>query len=120
MARTLSQEDGDQTDAAQDCAGLGRGFALVTAMLVLLTLVARNWAHMGNSLMGVVCMVPPDGRPVVDHWVQAVQDYGRFWISRAQFEGATVRRAWVTNGRTDKGTIDGLSDSLASVQTKEA
>lgn len=81
------------------------------------SLKADGWRHVNDSPMGVVCAIPPDGSSEVDRYVHAVHNDGRFWVSKAQFEGQTVLRACVTNGRTDESTIDSLSAFLASVQT---
>ncbi|MGB3469269.1 MAG: aminotransferase class V-fold PLP-dependent enzyme [Erythrobacter sp.] len=78
-------------------------------------LTAKGWRHVNDSLMGVVCLVPPGGSSDVDRYVHSVHQAGRFWVSKAQFEGQTVLRACVTNGRTDESTIDGLNLFLASV-----
>ena len=71
-----------------------------------------GWSQANRSLMGVSCMVPPEGHDAVQRYVDAVHADGRFWISKAMFEGKPVLRACVTNGRTDEATIDQLTDSL--------
>ena len=78
-------------------------------------LVANGWVRVNSSPMGVACVVPPKGNSDVDRCVNAVHDDGRFWVSKAKFEGQTVMRACVTNGRTDENTIDRLSEFLAAL-----
>ncbi len=78
-------------------------------------LVAKSWSHANDSPMAVVCLVPPGGSSEVDRYVQAAQNDGRFWVSKARFEGQEVLRACVTNGRTDERTIDSLSEFLATI-----
>lgn len=74
-----------------------------------------SWSQANESLMGVSCMVPPEGHDAVQRYVNAVYDDGRFWISKAMFEGKPVLRACVTNGRTDETIIDQLTDFLTTV-----
>lgn len=79
-------------------------------------LKTAGWSHANASLMGVSCMVPPEGHDAVQRYVDAVHADGRFWISKAIFEGKPVLRACVTNGRTDAAVIDQLTDFLVSKQ----
>ena len=78
-------------------------------------LVANGWMRVNSSPMGVACLVPPNGNDDVDRCVKAVHDDGRFWVSKAKFEGQTVLRACVTNGRTDENTINRLGNFLSSL-----
>lgn len=73
-----------------------------------------GWSQANRSLMGVSCMVPPEGSDAVQRYVDAVHDDGRFWVSKAFFEGKPVLRACVTNGRTDEEIIDQLTEFLTS------
>lgn len=73
-----------------------------------------GWSQANQSLMGVSCMVPPEGHDAVQRYVDAVHADGRFWISKAMFEGNPVLRACVTNGRTNEATIDQLTEFLTS------
>ena len=97
------------------------GFARHVERSILLTdrlaeiLVASAWKRVNASPMGVACFVPPKGNQDVDRCVNAVHDDGRFWVSKAKFEGQSVLRACVTNGRTDEETIDQLGGFLASL-----
>ncbi len=74
-----------------------------------------GWTKANRSLMGVSCMVPPEGNDAVQRYVDAVHEDGRFWISKAMFEGKPVLRACVTNGRTDEAIIDQLTEFLTTV-----
>ncbi|MEX0337668.1 MAG: hypothetical protein AB3N11_01375, partial [Arenibacterium sp.] len=74
-----------------------------------------GWTKANQSLMGVSCMVPPEGHDAVQRYVDAVHEDGRFWISKAMFEGKPVLRACVTNGRTDEAIIDQLTEFLKTV-----
>ena len=78
-------------------------------------LTKAGWAHVNSSPMGVVCLVPPGGVDEVQSYVNAVHSDGRFWVSKAVFEGRPVLRACVTNGRSDAETIDQLADFLISI-----
>ncbi|WP_171237060.1 pyridoxal-dependent decarboxylase [Ruegeria sp. HKCCA6837] len=71
-----------------------------------------GWIHANSSAMGVSCMVPPEGHDAVQRYVDAIHEDGRYWISKAVYEGKPVLRACVTNGRTDENVIDGLADLL--------
>lgn len=74
-----------------------------------------GWTEANRSLMGVTCMVPPEGHDAVQRYVDAVHEDGRFWISKAVFEGKPVLRACVTNGRTDEAIVDQLTGFLTSI-----
>lgn len=69
---------------------------------------AAGWRRANASPMAVACLVPPEGHEAVDRHVERVLSSGRFWISRAIFEGRPVLRACVTNGRTSAEDIDAL------------
>ncbi|MCP9480593.1 aminotransferase class V-fold PLP-dependent enzyme [Shimia sp. CNT1-13L.2] len=73
-----------------------------------------GWSQANRSLMGVSCMVPPEGHDSVQGYVDTVHADGRFWVSKALFEGKPVLRACVTNGRTNEATIDQLTEFLTS------
>jgi len=79
-------------------------------------LAFAGWTQANTSPLGVTCMVPPEGHEAVDRYVDGVLNDGRFWISKAVFEGRPVLRACVTNGRTDETHIDGLADLLLSIK----
>jgi glutamate/tyrosine decarboxylase-like PLP-dependent enzyme len=79
-------------------------------------LAVAGWTQANASPLGVTCMVPPEGHEAVDGYVDKVLSDGRFWISKAAFEGRPVLRACVTNGRTDETLIDGLADLLLSIK----
>ncbi|MEX1078160.1 MAG: aminotransferase class V-fold PLP-dependent enzyme [Homoserinimonas sp.] len=81
---------------------------------------AGGWVQANDSALGVTCLVPPEGHSAVQHYVDAVLDDGRFWVSKAVFEGNPVLRACVTNGRTDEAVIDDLADFLLSVAPAQA
>jgi len=81
---------------------------------LFLALGAAGWKGYGEP-MGVSCMIPPDGHQAVQHYVDAVHEDGRFWISKAIFEGSPVLRACVTNGRTDETVIDDLAEFLLTL-----
>ena len=68
--------------------------------------------HANSSTMGVSCMVPPEGHDAVQRYVDAIHEDGRYWISKAVYEGNPVLRAFVTNGRTDERVIDELAELL--------
>lgn len=97
------------------------GFASHVERSVALTdrLTARllqgGWVQANSSRLGVTCMIPPEGPDAVKRYVAAVHEDGRFWISRAVFEGVAVLRACVTNGRTDEPVIDELADLLLGI-----
>lgn len=74
-----------------------------------------GWMHVNNSVLGVSCMVPPEGYQAVQRYVDAIHDDGRFWVSKAIYEDKPVLRACVTNGRTDECVIDGLADFLLEI-----
>lgn len=79
-------------------------------------LVSVGWTQANASPLGVICMVPPEGHEAVDSYVDTVLNDGRFWISKADFEGQPVLRACVTNGRADGALIDRLADMLLSIK----
>jgi len=79
------------------------------------TLTSAGWTHANRSPMGVTCLVPPDGHEAIQRYADAVHDDGRFWISKAIFEGNSVLRACVTNGRTDDAVIDDLAKLLIEI-----
>jgi glutamate/tyrosine decarboxylase-like PLP-dependent enzyme len=78
------------------------------------TLKKAGWRHANNSPLAVSCMTPPEGHQAVQAYVDAVLNDGRFWVSKAMFEGRPVLRACVTNARTDETLIDQLTGFLAS------
>ena len=78
-------------------------------------LIRAGWTRANGSALGVSCMVPPQGNEAVQRYVDAVHQDGRFWISKAMFEGKPVLRACATNGRTDESTIDQLTEFLTTV-----
>ncbi len=78
-------------------------------------LIQAGWTQANASPMGVCCMIPPAGHEAVQAYVDAVRADGRYWLSKAIFEGQPVLRACVTNGRTTEDVIDGLADLLLSV-----
>ncbi len=80
-------------------------------------LEADGWEHANSSVLGVTCMIPPQGHEAVARYVDAVHADGRFWISKAVFEGNDVVRACVTNGRTSAAVIDQLADLLLDVRS---
>ena len=71
-----------------------------------------GWVHANSSVMGGSCMVPPEGHDDVQRYVDAIHEDGRYWISKAVYEGKPVLRACVTNGRTDERLIDELAELL--------
>lgn len=77
-------------------------------------LVCHGWIQANASQMGITCLVPPEGHEAVQKYVSRVQDSGRFWVSKAQFEKRPVLRACVTNGRTTTSNIKGLIDLLTN------
>lgn len=97
------------------------GFASHVERCVALTdrLTARlqqgGWVQANSSLLGVTCMIPREGPDAVQRYVDAVHEDGRFWISKATFEGVSVLRACVTNGRTDEPVIDEFADLLLGI-----
>ncbi|MCY3598407.1 MAG: aminotransferase class V-fold PLP-dependent enzyme, partial [Gemmatimonadetes bacterium] len=74
-----------------------------------------GWSLANDSPMAVVCLVPPEGHEAVRAYVDAVRRDGRFWVSTTVFEGRTVLRACITNGRTSERDIDTLVDTLRAV-----
>ena len=74
-----------------------------------------GWSLANDSPMAVACLVPPEGHEAVRSYVDAVRRDGRFWVSTAVFEGRTVLRACITNGRTSERHIDALVDTLKAV-----
>ena len=74
-----------------------------------------GWSLVNDSPMAVACLVPPEGHEAVRNYVDAVRRDGRFWVSTAVFEGRTVLRACITNGRTSERHIDALVDTLKAV-----
>jgi glutamate/tyrosine decarboxylase-like PLP-dependent enzyme len=78
-------------------------------------LIQAGWTQANASPMGVCCMTPPAGHEAVQAYVDVVRADGRYWLSKAIFEGQPVLRACVTNGRTTEDVIDGLADLLLSV-----
>ena len=98
-----------------------RGFARHITNSIRLTdhlaegLQRHGWSLANASPMAVACLVPPEGHDAVPHYVRAVLEDGRFWVSETAFEGQSVLRACVTNGRTTQQDMDALVDLLASV-----
>ena len=78
----------------------------------------NGWSLLNASPMAVACLVPPEGHDAVWHYVDAVLEDGRFWLSQAVFEGKSVLRVCVTNGRTRERGIDALAEFLASVSVR--
>jgi len=71
-------------------------------------MLARGWTIANASEMAVVCVVPPEGNHAVDEIVDRVQASRSSWVSKAIFEGKSVLRMCVTNGRTTEHEIDEL------------
>ncbi|MDE2728480.1 MAG: aminotransferase class V-fold PLP-dependent enzyme [Gemmatimonadota bacterium] len=78
----------------------------------------NGWSLMNASPMAVACMVPPEGQDVIQRYVDAVLEDGRFWLSQAVFEDRPVMRVCVTNGRTREEDIDALVEFLVSVSVE--
>ena len=72
-----------------------------------------GWKKENKSEMAVACFMPPEGVEAVDGYVEKVNASGQFWVSKAVFEGRSVFRACVTNGRTSETDIDELIAFLA-------
>lgn len=79
-------------------------------------LIKHGWTQVNDSPMAVICMVPPEGPDAVQNYVERTCKDGRFWISKAIFEGDPVVRACITNGRTDEKVIDRLSEILTTAK----
>ena len=92
---------------------VGRSVALIDRLTGRMQ--RGGWIRVNDSVLGVACLVPPEGEGAVQDYIDAVLEDGRFWVSRAVFEGKTVLRACVTNGRTDEAVIDDLADFLLAV-----
>jgi len=75
---------------------------------LFLALGAAGWDGYGDHVERTI-------RHAVQRYVDAVHEDGRFWISKAMFEGKPVLRACVTNGRTDEAIIDQLTEFLTTV-----
>ncbi|MYG18767.1 MAG: hypothetical protein F4208_04170, partial [Gemmatimonadales bacterium] len=74
-----------------------------------------GWSLANDSPMAVACLVPPEGHEAVRSYVDSVHRDGRFWVSTAVFEGRTVLRACITNGRTSERDVDALVHTLKAV-----
>ena len=75
----------------------------------------HGWSLLNACPMAVARLVPPDGHDAVRHYVDAVPEDGRFWVSSAVHEAKPVLRVCVTNGRTCERDIDAHAEFLASV-----
>lgn len=75
-------------------------------------MLARGWTKANASEMAVVCVVPPQSNHAVDEIVDRVQASHSSWVSKAIFEGKSVLRMCVTNGRTTEHEIDELVSLL--------
>ena len=78
-------------------------------------LTVHGWQHVNASPAAVVCMTPPSGPEAVIPIAKALEEDGRFWLSRAVYEGGDVLRACITNGRTSVEHIDMLIDTLVAL-----
>lgn len=87
-----------------------RAVSLIEKLRTLLR--ADNWTIVNSSPMAVVNALPPPGSRSSVEIANRVQASGNGWISSAMFEGLSVVRACVTNGRTDEADIRVLCDAL--------
>lgn len=97
---------------------IGRSVALIDRLTDRMQ--RGGWTQVNDSTLGVTCLLPPEGEGAVQHYLDKVLGSGRFWVSKAIFEGKTVLRACVTNGRTDEAVIDDLAELLLSVGSPRA
>lgn len=73
----------------------------------------EGWSKVNASDMAVACLTPREGSETVETYVNRVQASGRYWVSKAMFEGRPVLRVCVTNGRTSESDAKGLIELLA-------
>ena len=75
-------------------------------------LLARGWAILNDSPVGVLCIEPPsqfgDARSIVGR----ILSTGRVWVATATFEGREIIRACVTHGETTPDDIMELVNVL--------
>lgn len=78
----------------------------------------EGWRLENNSRMAVACLTPPQASPTVAEIVNAVVKSGAAWISETKFEGKSVIRVCMTNGRSSKADFDALADRLVQLTTQ--
>jgi len=71
-----------------------------------------GWTVENASRMAVTCLTPPQGCASAEDIVRRVNADGAFWLSTAKYEGKTIIRVCVTNGRTSRADMDNLADLL--------
>ena len=87
-----------------------RGIALIRRLTDRLESV--GWTLANDSQMAVACLIPPESGPSVEELVADTVSSGDSWVSVTKFEGNSVLRACVTNGRTTEADIDRLAEML--------
>ncbi len=100
--------------------GYGRHVEHMLSMSALLKshMKRANWITLNDSPVGVLCLVPPIGRPLKPV-VARVLASGRAWVSATTFEGREVIRACVTSGLTGPEDIAGLAGILVEANADD-
>ena len=75
----------------------------------------NGWVSLNDSQMAVACLVPPANSLTVEDIVGRVVESGDSWISVTKFEGQSVVRACLTNGRATSADIHRLATQLISL-----
>jgi glutamate/tyrosine decarboxylase-like PLP-dependent enzyme len=78
-------------------------------------LLENDWVLLNNSQMAVACLVPPVNSLPAEEIVARVVESGDSWVSVTKFEGQSVVRACVTNGRATSADIHRLATQLITL-----
>ncbi|MEO1594905.1 MAG: pyridoxal-dependent decarboxylase [Pseudomonadota bacterium] len=92
-----------------------RGVALIEWFAARLQ--NAGWRLENDSKMAVACLTPPGGSPTVSVIVDDVVRSGAAWVSETKFEGKSVVRVCMTNGRSTQADFDVLADRLIQLTT---
>lgn len=71
-----------------------------------------GWTTVNNGALGVLCVVPPSPCQPIKKIVEAILASGEAWIAAATFEKKEVIRICISNGLTQIGDIEALTELL--------
>ena len=77
-------------------------------------MVKHGWQIANASRMAVSCLIPPAHLGSVEDMAEKIVSGGTHWVSLVKYEGRSVLRACLTNGRTSKADIDGFIAQLVA------
>jgi len=79
-------------------------------------LAARGWSIANDSLLAVLCVIPPPGSAPIRDIVRKVLESGRAWVAATTHEGREVLRICATHGESSLADASELIAALEAAR----